>query len=114
MDLGTLSPMLKRIEKGEACGILAWHPDRLARNMLDGGRVIHLVDTGAIKDMKFPTVDFQATSQGKLTLAMLFFWTSLDRPSRATAWGFAAACALNVLTKGLIGIVFPAAIVLAF
>ena len=28
-------------------------------------------------------------------------------PSRLTCWGFAAACALNVLTKGLIGLVFP-------
>ena len=36
------------------------------------------------------------------------------QPSRATAWGFAAACALNVLTKGLIGIVFPLAIVIIF
>ena len=44
-----------------------------------------------------------------LSLAMLLFWISLEQPqpSRATAWGFAAACALNVLTKGLIGIVFP-------
>jgi 4-amino-4-deoxy-L-arabinose transferase-like glycosyltransferase len=51
-----------------------------------------------------------------LSLAMLLFWISLDQPqpSRATAWGFAAACALNVLTKGLIGIVFPLAIVLIF
>jgi site-specific DNA recombinase len=64
--------MIARIEKGEASGILAWHPDRLARNMLDGGRIIHMVDTGTIKDMKFPTIDFQPTSQGKLTLAMLF------------------------------------------
>jgi 4-amino-4-deoxy-L-arabinose transferase-like glycosyltransferase len=49
-----------------------------------------------------------------LALAMLFFWNSLDRPSRATAWGFAAVCALDVLTKGLIGIVFPLAIILVF
>jgi len=34
-----------------------------------------------------------------------------DPPSRLACWGFAAAAALNVLTKGLIGIVFPAAIV---
>ena len=27
--------MLKRIEAGEADGILAWHPDRLARNSVD-------------------------------------------------------------------------------
>jgi 4-amino-4-deoxy-L-arabinose transferase-like glycosyltransferase len=51
-----------------------------------------------------------------LSLAMLLFWISLQQaqPSRATAWGFAAACALNVLTKGLIGIVFPLAIVIIF
>ncbi|HEY4045388.1 MAG TPA: glycosyltransferase family 39 protein [Acidobacteriaceae bacterium] len=48
-----------------------------------------------------------------LTASMWFFWVSLEeeQPSRATAWGFAAACALNVLTKGLIGIVFPLAVV---
>jgi 4-amino-4-deoxy-L-arabinose transferase-like glycosyltransferase len=51
-----------------------------------------------------------------LSLAMLLFWISLEQPqpSRATAWGFAAACALNVLTKGLIGVVFPLAIVIVF
>src|SRR5580658_8428072 len=30
-----------------------------------------------------------------LSLCMLLFWISLQQPSRATAWGFAAACALN-------------------
>ena len=37
-----------------------------------------------------------------------------ERPSRATCWGLALTAALNVLTKGLIGVVFPAAIVLGF
>ncbi len=47
-----------------------------------------------------------------LTLGMDFFLRTLDEepPSRWSCWGFAAAAALNVLTKGLIGIVFPAAI----
>ncbi len=49
-----------------------------------------------------------------LSVAMLLFWISLDHPSRWTAWGFAAACALNVLTKGLIGVVFPIGIVVLF
>jgi 4-amino-4-deoxy-L-arabinose transferase-like glycosyltransferase len=51
-----------------------------------------------------------------LSLSMLLFWISLrqEQPSRATAWGFAAACAFNVLTKGLIGIVFPLGIVVIF
>ena len=32
--------MLDRIEKNEADGILSWHPDRLARNSVDGGKII--------------------------------------------------------------------------
>ncbi len=49
-----------------------------------------------------------------LTLAMYCYWrsTELDHPSRWWSWGFAACCALNVLTKGLIGLVFPVAIAL--
>ncbi len=43
--------MLKRMEAGEATGILAWHPDRLARNSVDGGQIIYLVDTGIIKEL---------------------------------------------------------------
>jgi 4-amino-4-deoxy-L-arabinose transferase-like glycosyltransferase len=51
-----------------------------------------------------------------LSLALLLFWISLQdaKPSRATAWGFAAACALNVLTKGFIGVVFPLGIIFVF
>jgi 4-amino-4-deoxy-L-arabinose transferase-like glycosyltransferase len=46
-----------------------------------------------------------------LTLSVYFFLRSLQEksPTRFTCWGFAVTCALNVLTKGLIGIVFPLA-----
>jgi 4-amino-4-deoxy-L-arabinose transferase-like glycosyltransferase len=45
-----------------------------------------------------------------------FFLRSLDgeRPSRASCWGIAIASALNVLTKGLIGLVFPAAVIFGY
>jgi 4-amino-4-deoxy-L-arabinose transferase-like glycosyltransferase len=50
-----------------------------------------------------------------LTLALFFYWLTEQQtaPNRLLCWGFAACCALNVLTKGLIGIVFPILIVLA-
>jgi 4-amino-4-deoxy-L-arabinose transferase-like glycosyltransferase len=51
-----------------------------------------------------------------LTLAMGFFLESLETeiPSRRSCWGIAVACALNVLTKGLIGVVFPVGIIIVF
>ncbi len=44
-----------------------------------------------------------------LAISYFLFLHSLEEaaPSRLTCWGFAAACALNVLTKGLIGLAFP-------
>lgn len=44
-----------------------------------------------------------------LTIGYDLFLESLEqeRPSRLVCWGFALVCALNVLTKGLIGLVFP-------
>ena len=64
--------MMLRMEAGEATGILAWHPDRLARNSVDGGKIIYLVDTGIISEMKFPTFWFDPTPQGKFMLSIAF------------------------------------------
>ena len=64
--------MLERIKRGEAAGILAWHPDRLARNALDGGQLTFLLDRGVIKDLKFATAAFENTSQGKFMLQVMF------------------------------------------
>ena len=60
-----------------------------------------------------------------ITIALRCFWRTeeLDGTARNPAnaaqlrrlcWGFALSCALNVLTKGLIGIVFPIGIVLVY
>ncbi len=48
-----------------------------------------------------------------LALSFYFFLKSLkeDPPTRWTCWGLAVSCALNVLTKGLIGLVFPVAVI---
>src|SRR5579885_1507870 len=63
---------LDRIERGEAEGLIAWAPDRLARNSVDGGRVIYLLDTGKLKDLKFATFTFENTPSGKFMLSILF------------------------------------------
>jgi 4-amino-4-deoxy-L-arabinose transferase-like glycosyltransferase len=49
-------------------------------------------------------------------LGLYFFlqgWQE-QRPSMVSCWGLAATVALNVLTKGLIGLVFPCAIIFVF
>jgi hypothetical protein len=51
-----------------------------------------------------------------LTLGYYFFLRAVqqERPARWICWGFAAVCALNVLTKGLIGLIFPAGAIFLF
>jgi DNA invertase Pin-like site-specific DNA recombinase len=64
--------MLLEIERGLAGGILAWHPDRLARNSIDGGKIIYLVDQKVIQDLRFPTFRFDDSAQGKFMLSIAF------------------------------------------
>jgi len=64
--------MLDRICAGEASGILTWHPDRLARNSIDGGKIIYLLDTGKLLNLKFPTFWFENTPQAKFMLSIAF------------------------------------------
>ena len=64
--------MLSLIEKGKADGIISWHPDRLARNSMDGGKIIHFVDRGLIKSLKFPTFWFEPTPQELFMLNISF------------------------------------------
>ena len=64
--------VLAEIERGLADGILAWHPDRLARNSVDGGKIIYLVDQRIIRDLRFPTFRFDDSAQGKFMLSIAF------------------------------------------
>ena len=64
--------MLTRIEAGEASGIISWHPDRLARNSIDGGQIVYLLDQTHLQSLKFPTFWFENTSQGKFMLSIAF------------------------------------------
>lgn len=64
--------IINDIKKGKYDGILSWNPDRLARNMLEGGEIIDLVDQGVIKDLKFVTHHFTKDANGKMLLGMAF------------------------------------------
>jgi len=65
--------MIQKIyESKEPVGILAWHPDRLARNSVDGGQVIYLIDINKIASLRFPTFWFEPTPQGLFMLQVAF------------------------------------------
>ena len=63
--------LLAQIEKNGG-NILAWHPDRLARNSVDGGQIVYLLDSGKLGTLKFPSFWFENTSQGKFMLSIAF------------------------------------------
>ena len=64
--------MLNDLKKGVYDGILAWNPDRLSRNMREGGEIIDMVDEDQIKDLKFVTHTFSKDANGKMLLGMAF------------------------------------------
>lgn len=65
--------MLNRIEKGDLYNsILAWHPDRLSRNMKESGQILDMLDNDLILDLKFPSYTFNNDAAGKMTLSILF------------------------------------------
>ena len=65
--------MIEKIKQSkEPIGILAWHPDRLARNSVDGGQIIYLIDIGKITSLRFPTFWFEPTPQGLFMLQVAF------------------------------------------
>src|SRR3989344_5185494 len=64
--------MLESIERGEANAILCWKLDRLARNALDGGKIVWLMDEGKLKQIDTPYKTFKNTSDDKFLMSIEF------------------------------------------
>lgn len=64
--------MIEDVKRGKYDGIIAWHPDRLARNMKDAGEVIDLLDKRIIKDLRFKSFSFENNTSGKMLLGITF------------------------------------------
>jgi DNA invertase Pin-like site-specific DNA recombinase/ACT domain-containing protein len=67
--------MLRDIEAKKYDAILCWHPDRLCRNMLEGGEIINMLDEGTLKDIRFHSHQFSNDANGKMLLGMLFVFS---------------------------------------
>ena len=64
--------MSKVHDSKEPIGLIAWHPDRLARNSVDGGQIIYSIDIGKIVSLRFPCFWFEPTPQGLFMLQVAF------------------------------------------
>lgn len=64
--------MMKMFSEGKIDGLIAWHPDRLSRNMLEAGMIIDNLDREIIKDLKFVSYNYEASTMGKVMLALAF------------------------------------------
>jgi site-specific DNA recombinase len=64
--------VMEQIEAGEANALLVWHPNRIARNMSDGGLVITLLDEGKLLAVKTPTKTYYNAPDDKFFLQMEF------------------------------------------
>ncbi|HCW32027.1 MAG: resolvase domain-containing protein [Candidatus Peregrinibacteria bacterium GW2011_GWF2_39_17] len=86
--------ILERIQKGEAQGIAAWDPSRLSRNPIDGSMIIHFLDTGVLKDLKFGSYHFDNSPEGKMMLAFALSQSkySSDKLSKDVKRGMLKKC----------------------
>ncbi len=64
--------MLKEIERGKANGILVYHLTRIARNSLDGGNIIYMMDEGLIKEIRTPERLYTSNGDDKFIMQIHF------------------------------------------
>ncbi len=64
--------VLRRLERGEADGILCWHLDRLARNPLDGGQVMWALGQRTIRIIATPEREYEGSPDDKMLMSIVF------------------------------------------
>lgn len=87
--------MLKRIEEGEANGLLTWHENRIARNAFDAGQVITLMDSGKILEVRTLHRIYSYSSPGDkfmLGLEMIVSKKDSDEKSQVVKRGLNTKC----------------------
>src|SRR6266542_482778 len=65
------SAMLDRIERGDACGVICWKLDRLARNPIDGGRLIWAIKQYGLEVIT-PTQAFRPQDENTVLMYIEF------------------------------------------
>jgi site-specific DNA recombinase len=77
--------VMKRIEKGISNGLLVWHANRVSRNPVDSGTVIHLIDEGNLIHVRTPSHIYGNTSTEKMMLALECMIAKKDSDDKSDA-----------------------------
>lgn len=75
--------MVEEIEKGHANAILTWHLNRLARNMIDGGKIIYLMDEEKLIEICTPSRIYKNTPEDKFMLTLEFGMSKKDSDDKS-------------------------------
>ena len=62
--------MIRRIDAGEIDGVIAWHPDRLARNEIDAAAITFRIRKRKLKELLFVEYTFINSPEGIMMLQM--------------------------------------------
>ncbi len=82
LDRPVFAELIKKIESGYANGLLVWNASRISRNPIDTGKIIHLMDTGKLIEVKTPSQTFRNTPQDKFMLALFCNQAKLENDNK--------------------------------
>jgi DNA invertase Pin-like site-specific DNA recombinase len=77
--------VVKRIQKGISNGLLVWHANRISRNPVDIGTIIHLIDEGKLIHVKTPAHIYGNDPTEKLMLALECMLAKKDSDDKSYA-----------------------------
>jgi site-specific DNA recombinase len=75
--------LIEEIQSGITNAILVWHPNRLARNPVDAGWLIHLIDTGKLLEIRTPSRSYRNTPEDKFVLNLEFGLSKKDSDDKS-------------------------------
>ena len=75
--------LVKLTEKGKVNAWLCWHANRLSRNAMDSGMIIHLMDTGKLHHIKTPSRIYHNTPVDKMMLQIEFAMSKKDSDDKS-------------------------------
>jgi len=75
--------LVKLTQKGKITAWLCWHANRLSRNAMDSGIIIHLMDTGKLHHIKTPSRIYHNTPVDKMMLQIEFAMSKKDSDDKS-------------------------------